>query len=237
MEQPYPNHNGGHLAFGPDGYLYISVGDGGAANDPLLTGQDPSDWYGSLLRINVNAEEGYIVPDDNPYVNNPEFAPEVWNYGLRNVWRFSFDRTTGDLYLADVGQNIWEEVNFQSAESAGGENYGWNSFEASQPFATSSAPEGMIYPIAEYSHQEGDCSVTGGYVYRGEAIMDLQGVYLFSDYCTGRVWATYRDESETWQTNEFLNLNRQISSFGEDESGELYLLDYNGVVLKIESAQ
>lgn len=236
QDQPFPNHNGGHMEFGPDGYLYISFGDGGAANDPLQTGQNPSDWLGSILRIDVDSGDPYGIPEDNPVANNENFAPEVWSYGLRNVWRFSFDRATGDMYLADVGQNMWEEVNFQAADSEGGENYGWNAYEASQPFATSAVPEGMVYPIAEYPHQGGDCSVTGGYVYRGMEVPELEGVYLFSDYCTGRVWASYRDMNGDWQTNVFMELNRQVSSFGEDEAGELYIVDYEGSIWRINSS-
>jgi glucose/arabinose dehydrogenase len=236
QDQPFPNHNGGHMTFGPDGYLYISFGDGGAANDPLQTGQNPSDWLGSILRIDVDSEEPYGIPEDNPVANNEDFAPEVWSYGLRNVWRFSFDRATGDMYLADVGQNMWEEVNLQPADSTGGENYGWNAYEASQPFATSAEPEGMVYPFAEYPHQGGDCSVTGGYVYRGTEIPELEGVYLFSDYCTGRVWASYRDANGDWQTNVFMELNRQVSSFGEDEVGELYIVDYGGSLWRINAS-
>jgi glucose/arabinose dehydrogenase len=236
QEQPYPNHNGGQLEFGPDGYLYIALGDGGSANDPLQTGQNPSDWLGSILRIDVDNGDPYAIPEDNPVASNSSFAPEVWAYGLRNPWRFSFDRATGDLYIADVGQNMWEEVNFQPADSSGGENYGWNNYEASQPFATSAVPEGMIYPVAEYSHREGDCSVTGGYVYRGESVAELEGVYLFSDFCSGRVWATYRDTNGDWQTNVFMDLNRQVSSLGEGENGELYIVDYEGIVLQFVPA-
>jgi glucose/arabinose dehydrogenase len=237
QEQPYPNHNGGHMAFGPDGYLYISLGDGGAANDPLQTGQNPSDWLGSILRIDVDNGDPYGIPEDNPVAFDSRFAPEVWSYGLRNVWRFSFDRATGDMYLADVGQNMWEEVNFEPADSPGGVNYGWNSYEASQPFATSAVPEGMVYPFAEYPHREGDCSVTGGYVYRGKTVPELAGVYLFGDYCTGRIWASYRDTAGEWQTNIFMNSQRQVSSFGEDEEGELYVLDYRGSVLRFTAVE
>lgn len=236
LDQPYPNHNGGQLAFGHDGYLYIAVGDGGAANDPLATGQKPSDWFGSILRLDVDNGDPYAVPEDNPFSTNEGFAPEVWAYGLRNPWRFSFDRVTGDLYIADVGQNMWEEINFQPADSVGGENYGWNSYEASQPFATSAVPEGMIYPIAEYQHSGGDCSVTGGYVYRGANIPELEGVYVFSDYCTGRTWGTYRDTNGDWQTNVLMNLQRQVSSLGEDESGELYVVAYKGSLLRFVAA-
>lgn len=240
IEQPFRNHNGGHIAFGPDGYLYMSVGDGGAANDPLRAGQDLTTILGTLIRIdvdNTSDDKPYAIPDDNPFLNTPGAVPEIWAYGLRNVWRFSFDRATGDAYIADVGQNAWEEVNFQPA-GQGGANYGWNIFEGNNPFAGSAVTEDMVFPIAEYRHRDGDCSVTGGYVYRGQAVPELVGVYLFGDYCTGRIWATYRDEGENWQTNVFMNARMSISSFGEDEAGELYVVDYSGGrVLRFEAAQ
>ncbi|GAB4573273.1 MAG: PQQ-dependent sugar dehydrogenase [Anaerolineae bacterium] len=229
VAQPFPNHNGGMLAFGPDGYLYISLGDGGSAGDPQANGQNPWTLLGSILRIDVDGEDRpYSVPEDNPFVAEGRGAPEIWAWGLRNVWRFSFDRATGDLYLADVGQNQWEEVNFQPADSPGGENYGWNRYEGTHPYSGGPAPEDMVLPVAEYAHNEGGCSVTGGYVYRGAAIPDMQGVYFYGDWCTGNVFTLYRDEAETWQYGLFTQLpGRLISSFGEDEAGELYLVDYN----------
>jgi glucose/arabinose dehydrogenase len=233
LPQPFPNHNGGHMAFGPDGYLYVSLGDGGAAGDPLKAGQDLNQLLGKLLRLDVVGQDVYAIPESNPFADGAQGLPEIWAYGVRNVWRFSFDRATGDLYIADVGQNLWEEVNFQPADSTGGENYGWNIFEASYPYATGTPPENMVYPIAEYEHRGGHCSVTGGYMYRGEAIPDLQGVYLFGDFCSGQIWATYRDMDNAWQTIEFISTGLQISSFGEDENGELYVIDYNGTVKQI----
>lgn len=236
IPQPFPNHNGGHMDFGPDGYLYISIGDGGAAGDPLATGQNPDDLLGSILRIDVDVEAGYAIPADNPFVNGGG-APEVWSYGLRNVWRFSFDRATGDLYLADVGQGQWEEVNFQPADSPGGENYGWRAFEGSRTFSGGVDAAATTLPIAEYGHSDGSCSVTGGYVYRGTAIADLQGVYLYGDWCSGFIFTAYRDESDTWRSNFFTRSRVQISSFGEDEAGELYVLDYNGGIFRITQSQ
>lgn len=168
-------------------------------------------------------------------MDDPNGADEIWAYGLRNVWRFSFDRATGDLYLADVGQNQWEEVNFQPADSPGGENYGWKAYEASQVFDPSVTAEDTVMPIAEYSHAEG-CSVTGGYVYRGQAIPDLQGAYLYGDYCSGRMWAAYRDASGAWQSTRLMDTDMQISSFGEDEAGELYVIDYGGTVYRFDPA-
>ena len=231
IRQPYNNHNGGHIAFGPDGYLYITLGDGGSANDPLGAGQNRQLLLGSLLRIDVDGGQPYAIPADNPFIDDAGALDKIWAYGLRNVWRFSFDRLTGDLYLADVGQNGWEEVNFQPADSSGGENYGWNVWEGSHRFAGGSAPD-HVPPIAEYSHALG-CSVTGGYVYRGDAIPDLQAAYVFGDYCSGRIWTAYRDRTMQWQTSEFLQTGLPISSFGEDEAGELYVIDYRGTIYRL----
>lgn len=234
IAQPFANHNGGHMAFGLDGYLYISLGDGGSANDPLGAGQNPAFLLGSILRLDIDSSLPYAIPEDNPFVGDDSGADEIWAYGLRNVWRFSFDRATGDLYIADVGQNLWEEINFQSADSIGGENYGWNVWEATHPFARGTVSN-HILPFAEYNHALG-CSVTGGYVYRGQAIPDLEAVYLFADYCSGRVWASYRDSNMQWNTNQFLETGFQISSFGQDASGELYIIDYSGNLYRLDSA-
>ncbi len=229
LAQPFPNHNGGHMAFGQDGYLYISFGDGGAANDPLGAGQNLDTLLGKILRIDVNASEGYAIPADNPFANGGGLG-EIWSYGVRNVWRFSFDRETGDLYLGDVGQNQYEEINFQPFDSVGGENYGWNAFEASQVFSRNVSAPNAVSPVAEYIHNsENGCSITGGYVYRGEAIPALQGAYLYSDYCSGRVWYLSRDTtSEEWQNGVLIDLGFGVSSFGEDTTGELYVIDYGG---------
>ena len=237
-QQPFFNHNGGQLAFGPDGYLYIALGDGGSADDPQNNGQNSNTLLGSILRIDVDGEAPYAIPDDNPISTvNPELEPEIWAWGLRNPWRFSFDRTTGDLYIADVGQNQWEEINFEPADFPGGGNYGWRIMEATHNFSGESDPGNLIPPIAEYDHSLG-CSVTGGYVYRGEALPDLQGVYFFGDYCSGRIWTTFLDSAGEWQTNEFMsNTGISISSFGEDEQGELYVVGYNGRVLKLIASQ
>ena len=232
IAQPYANHNGGHIAFGPDSYLYITLGDGGAANDPLGAGQNTLVLLGSILRIDVDGGLPYAIPADNPFVGDARGLDEIWAYGLRNVWRFSFDRYSGDLYLADVGQNQWEEVNFQPADSRGGENYGWNVWEGRHLFAGGRA-ENHIPPFAEYGRALG-CSVTGGYVYRGGAIADLQAVYLFGDYCSGRVWASWRDSQLQWHTSEFLDVGFRISSFGEDEQGELYIVDYGGRLYRLD---
>lgn len=234
LAQPYANHNGGHIEFGPDGYLYLALGDGGAANDPLGAGQNLRLLLGSILRIDVDVESGYAIPPDNPFVGDPAALDEIWSYGLRNVWRFNFDRLTGDMYLADVGQNQWEEVNFQPASSAGGENYGWNVWEGNHIFAGGNAPN-HVGPIFEYSHALG-CSVTGGAVYRGGAIPDLEAVYLFGDYCSGRIWGAWRDDSLNWRADELLNTSMAISSFGEDAAGEIYVIDYSGTLYRFDPA-
>lgn len=228
ISQPYANHNGGHIAFGQDGHLYISVGDGGSAGDPLDSGQQPTTLLGSILRIDVDSDpadgKAYAIPADNPFVGVDTGADEVWSYGLRNVWRFSFDSLNGDMYLADVGQNVWEEVNVQPA-GIGGLNFGWKVMEASHPYTGAAAPEGSILPIAEYRHENGHCSITGGYVYRGEAIPELQGAYVFSDFCSGQLWTTV-PTSDGWDTQLFFDTPYTVSSFGTDEAGELYLVHY-----------
>ena len=236
IDQPYPNHNGGHMAFGPDGYLYISVGDGGLRDDPLGAGQNPSTLLGTLLRIDVdNPSEGlaYGIPADNPVSRDAMYAPEVWAFGLRNVWRFSFDRAIGDMYIADVGQDAYEEVNFQPSISIGGENYGWLAYEGLQRYLGPDPISFITPPIFVYSHGPG-CSITGGYVYRGEAIPALQGVYFYSDFCSGRFWGGYRDETLAWQSLELSNLGISVSGFGEDDNGEIYIINYaNGSILKM----
>ncbi len=235
LAQPYANHNGGHIEFGPDGYLYIALGDGGAANDPLGAGQNRALLLGSIARIDVDSDPRYAIPEDNPFVGVANAHDAIWAYGLRNVWRFSFDRATGDLYMADVGQNRWEEINFQPANSAGGENYGWNVWEGNQVFAGGSAPN-HVPPIFEYGRDFG-CSVTGGNVYRGAAIPDLEGVYLFGDFCSGWIWATWRDHDLRWHTKPFMKTTHEISSFGEDEAGELYLIDYAGAFYRFDGVE
>ena len=234
LAQPYANHNGGHIAFGPDGYLYITLGDGGSANDPLGAGQNRNLLLGTLLRIDVDGDLPYSIPDDNPFVGDQNAHDAIWAYGLRNAWRFSFDRQTGDMYIADVGQNQWEEINFQPADSLGGENYGWNVWEGKHLFAGGNAPN-HVPPIYEYSRNYG-CSVTGGYVYRGGAIPDLRAAYVFVDYCSGWIWASWRDHDLAWKTVSLMNTDFAISSFGEDEAGELYLIDYDGALYRLDAA-
>jgi len=226
VQQPYANHNGGQLAFGPDGNLYIGMGDGGSGNDPHGYGQKMSTLLGKLLRIDVESGgRPYAVPLSNPFVGKKEVRPEIWASGLRNPWRFSFDRAAGDLFIADVGQNRFEEVNVQPASSTGGENYGWNILEGSHCFRSKTCDSaGLVPPAAEYDHDQG-CSVTGGMVYRGKALPHLQGAYVYGDYCSGRIWGMRR-ESGRWTTTELADTRLSISTFGEDEAGEVYVADH-----------
>jgi glucose/arabinose dehydrogenase len=238
LPQPYANHNGGLLKFGPDGYLYLGLGDGGSANDPLLNGQNKSTLLGTLLRLDVDFDQnGYAIPADNPFVNDETARNEIWAYGLRNPWRFSFDRLTGDLYIADVGQNIWEEVDFQPASSPGGENYGWNIMEGTHCFQADTCDQtGLVLPVIDYQHLAGSCSISGGYVYRGQQFLSLYGNYFYGDYCSGKVWSLLRQPDGTWVNNQVYGRQGMfISSFGEDVKGELYLLSYgDGVVYQIQ---
>ncbi len=236
LPQPYSNHNGGQIAFGPDGYLYVGLGDGGSANDPLGAGQDPSILLGALLRLDVDfAETGYAIPADNPFVGDDTKRNEIWAYGLRNPWRFSFDRLTGDLYIADVGQNLWEEVHFQPAGSAGGENYGWNIMEGNHCFQSDTCDQtGLELPIVEYPHGNGSCSITGGYVYRGQQFLELYGNYFYADYCSGIFWSLLQQPDGSWATNQLVDSPHFVSSFGEDANGELYFLSYGeGAIYQI----
>jgi glucose/arabinose dehydrogenase len=231
----YSNHNGGMLAFGPDGYLYIAMGDGGSSGDPDDNGQDLLAFLGKILRIDVDTGDPYGIPESNPFIVRSSARGEIWAWGLRNPWRFSFDRETGDLWIADVGQNKYEEVNFQPAESKGGENYGWAVMEASHCFRPAQGCDttGMTLPVFEYSHDEG-CSITGGYVYSGSEFPALAGTYLFTDYCTGNLWATRQVGAGEFETEQIGRLAGSVSSFGEDEAGELYAVrDSEGAVYRV----
>ena len=223
VEQPFANHNGGVLTFGPDGYLYAGLGDGGSGGDPFGNGQNKNVLLGKILRLDVDSAEPYAIPTDNPFGN------EVWVYGLRNPWRISFDRSTGDLYIGDVGQNAWEEIDFLPAGSPGGTNFGWNLREGAHDYKGSASPD-LVDPVAEYSHQEGGCSVTGGYVYRG-SMPEWNGIYLYGDYCTGFIWGLIQSNGG-WQNQQLFDMAVTITSFGEDEAGELYLLSDSGSVYR-----
>ena len=234
LSQPYPNNNGGHIAFGSDGYLYIALGDGGADNDPLGAGQDLRLLQGSILRIDVDGGLPYAIPADNPFVGFADALDEIWSYGLRNPWRFSFDRATGEMYVGDIGQNEWQEVTLAPAINFGGANYGWSVFEGHQPIAGNgvTAPNHQN-PFFVYGHEHG-CAVTGGYVYRGEAVPGLKAVYLLGDFCSGRIWASWRSLDWKRKVIELTQTDMQIISFGEDEAGEVYVIDYGGALYRIE---
>jgi glucose/arabinose dehydrogenase len=227
FEQPFGNHNGGDIVFGPDGYLYIATGDGGSANDPQNKGQDRLTFLGKILRIDVDGGDPYTIPADNPFGQVDDTLDEIWALGLRNPWRISFDRQTGDLWIADVGQNEYEEINFEPAGSTGGRNYGWRCYEGNEPFNTQNCPsvDALTAPVLAYAHSgTNGCSVTGGYVYRGDTYADMRGVYLYTDFCSGRIWGLRSDGAGGFD-NEFLldGAGGQYSSFGEDQNGELYL--------------
>jgi glucose/arabinose dehydrogenase len=223
VEQPYENHNGGALAFGPDGYLYAGLGDGGLAGDPHKNGQNTKTLLGKILRIDVNNGDPYSIPSDNPFGN------EVWAYGLRNPWRISFDRATGDLWIGDVGQGDWEEVDYFPADGVAGANFGWSIMEGNHGYDGEPQP-GLILPAAEYSHADayGGCSVTGGYAYRG-SMPEWNGIYFYGDYCTGYIWGLFNSNGN-WQNKLLFETGELITSFGQDEAGELYFASDKGGV-------
>jgi cysteine-rich repeat protein len=248
IDQPFSNHNGGQLAFGPDGYLYVGMGDGGSAGDPIEAGQDDSTLLAKLLRMDVDVETTpfWAVPPSNPgYVNGSSALELIWAKGLRNPWRFAFDRETDDLLIADVGQYIIEEVDYQPASSTGGENYGWDIFEGTACFEPAPYPDcpdppiGFTHPILQYTHSQGACSITGGHVYRGCALPDLHGTYFYSDYCVpffrtfevvGGAAVNQQDRTSDLASTFW------VSSFGEDARGEIYILSYGGDVYRIVPA-
>jgi cysteine-rich repeat protein len=243
VTQPFSNHNGGHLAFGPDGYLYIALGDGGSGGDPQGNGQNINARLGKLLRLDIDGAAPYVSPASNPFFGATPGRDEIWAYGLRNPWRFSFDRTAGDLYIGDVGQDRFEEVDFQPVGSAGGQNYGWNVVEGNghcYPSGSGCDQTGMTQPILEYDHGQG-CSITGGYVYRGCAMPDLRGTYFYGDYCSafirsfrvvGGVATQPQDHTAELAPGGGIAIN-SLSSFGEDARGEIYICDLGGAVFKI----
>lgn len=231
FRQPYQNHNGGQLAFDAKGYLYIATGDGGSGGDPQGNSQNRTNLLGKILRIDIDRGEPYAIPTDNPF-KGAAMRGEIFAYGLRNPWRFSFDRLTGALFAADVGQDKWEEINV--VEKGG--NYGWNTMEGKHCFKPpqNCNQEGLILPIWEYAHSQGN-SITGGYVYRGKRISELYGVYLYADYGSGKVWGlTYDQNAKKVIKNEVLvNSHFPISTFGEDADGEIYVGSYTGAIYKL----
>jgi glucose/arabinose dehydrogenase len=240
VEDPFPNHNGGEMEFGPDGYLYIALGDGGGGGDPEGNGQDTQALLGKILRIDPASPSGgqeYGIPADNPFADGEGGRPEVWLYGVRNPWRFSFDRANGDLWIGDVGQNEWEEINQLQAAAGGGRgaNLGWNEVEATHPFEGGSNPDGGVLPVFEYSHDEG-CSVTGGVVYRGAAVPGLGGAYLFSDYCQGDVRGLRVRDGQVTEERTFDAHVDQLVSFAEDAAGEVYALSLLGGIYRLDAA-
>jgi glucose/arabinose dehydrogenase len=246
VRQPFPNHNGGDLVFGPDGYLYVGLGDGGSdyrsgdpQGDPHRNGQNLGVLLGKMLRIEPRMPDGslppggarYAVPPDNPFVGRDGARPEIWAYGLRNPWRYSFDALTGDLWIGDVGAGASEEVDKQPAGSGGGQNYGWNALEGT--VAHRRPPPNAVPPVYEYNHRSGRCAVTGGYVYRGKALPELDGWYVFGDYCEGAIIAL-RIVAGSWRRYVISGASVEgLSSFGQDQQGELYALSLAGGVYKL----
>jgi glucose/arabinose dehydrogenase len=233
VDDPFDNHNAGQIEFGPDGYLYVGLGDGGFAGDPQGNGQDLSTLLGSLLRIDVSGDSGYAVPPDNPFVDTPDAAPEIYAYGLRNPWRFSFDSESGDLWLGDVGQDAWEEVDRIEA----GGNYGWNVMEGMECFGAPGCDQsGLTLPRVAYGREGGNCSITGGYVYRGEAMPELEGWYVYGDFCTGNIWAV-NSADETSPAVLLSETGMQITSFAELPDGELAVVTFSNAIFVLERTQ
>ncbi|MBC7884045.1 MAG: PQQ-dependent sugar dehydrogenase, partial [Saprospiraceae bacterium] len=236
--QPFNNHNGGDLNFGPDGFLYIGMGDGGSGGDPGNRAQNPKELLGKMLRIDVNTEaQTYLIPQDNPYQSSVDTLQEIWAIGVRNPWRFSFDREKGDLWIADVGQDKWEEINMSSS-SASGLNYGWRCYEGFVPFNTNGCGSVGKYqpPVLTYENKfDTGCSITGGYVYRGTNNSSLIGKYIYTDFCTGIFWSLYKNSNGIWQNDVLADLeNNDYSTFGEDNAGELYVAGLSsGTIYKI----
>ena len=239
VDQPYVNHNGGHLAFGPDGFLYIALGDGGSGGDPHDYGQSLETLLGKILRIDVDRTSAgeYSIPRDNPFVDEPGARPEIWHFGLRNPWRFSFDSETGEMWIGDVGQDVLEEID-RAPSIRGGLNFGWDDMEGSECYEPSSGclTSNRILPITEYSHEFG-CSITGGHVYRGTEQESLVGGYFFSDYCSGTIWTVPADAKTGTRATEILKTDSAISSFGESEDGELFVTDLNGAVFQLKEGK
>lgn len=230
------NHYSGNLVFGPDGYLYIGVGDGGGVGDQNNNAQSLGRLLGKILRLDVDSAAPYSIPPDNPFVGRGGAMEEIWAYGLRNPWRFTFDRETGDLFIGDVGQANFEEVDFEPASSIGGVNYGWRNmegFHCFNPQQNCQSSNSLTLPILEYNHTANDCSITGGYRYRGTRSENMRGIYFYGDYCTGRLWGASQNEDGDWSTKLYLTSGAKITSFGQDAAGELYLTDHRGTVFRL----
>ena len=233
--QPFTNHKGGNLSFGPDGFLYIGMGDGGSAGDPGNRAQNPKEYLGKMLRIDVNQGNPYTVPASNPFYNSTTTLGEIWALGLRNPWKFSFDRLTGDLWIADVGQNELEEIDLQPTSSQGGENYGWRCYEGNKPFNNSGCDPQSTLTLPVYTYPHGDeCSVTGGFVYRGTKLSPYYGYYFFADYCSDRIWTLHKVGSN-WVKEDFGRFTgNNFTTFGEDAQGELYIAGMkSGTIFKV----
>ncbi|MGB0651564.1 MAG: PQQ-dependent sugar dehydrogenase [Thermoplasmatota archaeon] len=232
--QPFRNHNGGHLLFGPDGHLYIGVGDGGDHDDPHENGQDLTTLLGALLRIDVSGPlgSGYRIPLDNPFTTDAGARDEIWAYGLRNPWRMAFDPATGDLWIADVGQNRYEEVNHLPAGSGAGANLGWDLYEGNSRHEGSATPD-VVWPVAQYPHKDGQCSISGGPVVRGGHYPGLDGAYLFADFCTGRLWAAHLQGDGQATIEPLMDTGLQVTGFGQDADGRVYLTHWGGAVRQL----
>lgn len=223
IAHPHDFHYGGQLAFGPDGYLYISTGDGGTAYDKEGNAQNRHSLLGAVLRLDVDHGDPYSIPPSNPYSGDSAARPELWAKGLRNVWRFSFDALTGDLYFADVGEAVYEEIDYQQAGDKGGENYGWPRYEGTHDILGGSKT-GLIFPVSEYTHIDANCAVVGGYVYRGTLLPELAGRYLFADYCSGQLWTLIQTKGR-WTLTALMKVNMNIAAFGQGNDGEIYAAD------------
>lgn len=244
VQQPYSNHNGGDIHFGSDGYLYIGMGDGGSGGDPGDRARNNNNLMGKMLRIDVDSSDpgtgdicapvaNYGIPASNPYQGANAACDEIWAYGLRNPWRWSFDRQTHDMLIADVGQRDWEEVDFQPANSTGGEYYGWSCMEGNHEFNASRCDtKPHVGPILEYPHQDGNCSITGGYIYRGP-IPGMNGIYIYADYCTGIIW--FAEYNGAWSVTKWQDTDLNISGFGEDEAGNVYVVGLGGGIYRFKS--
>jgi glucose/arabinose dehydrogenase len=235
-KEDVPNHHGGTLQFGPDGMLYVSIGDGGAYVRVTNRAQELDHLLGKLLRIDVDHGTPYAIPADNPFATSPGIRPEIWSYGLRNPWRFSFDRATGELLMGDVGQDSFEELDITTIAAARGANFGWPMTEGLHCYLPAVCrTDGLTLPRLEYPRAEG-CSVTGGYRYRGTRWRNFRDVYFYGDWCTGRIWAATQNASGEWTSRVVLQSNAAVVSFGEDDDGELYVVDYNGRIFRIVDA-